>query len=305
MEDFDINLQIDEFISKRKNKNNEKEHEKDILGEIKVETWGSKILTKRFNAFWKMKIIDYNIRNGMKNINQLKNKEDWMVQNRNKELRLNIDKDEIDWEKTYDFIMLRNKEAKLETSTKTSKVRSYRIKNLLEELPTLEIINRRNEEKNNNRCMRCKIESESWSHIWECDMNKHTLYDIVNEQISINIRNLKTKNIYVNEERWTDRIIKILLEKSMIKSNQLIIHDCIKGIFNKRITEIDRNKNIKEEMVKFIEGSTDTIEEEDKLIRLAKNNIAKNNKKIMSTVIANRYIDRLISHQEKVYSVGI
>ncbi|RIA90126.1 hypothetical protein C1645_823747 [Glomus cerebriforme] len=182
----------------------------------------------------------------MKNINQLKNKADWLVQKRNKELRLNID--------TYDFIMLRNEEANLETSTKNSKIRSYRIKNLLEELPTLEIINRRNEDKINNRCMRCKMESESWSHVWECDMNTYTLYDIVNKNILTNIGNLKTKNIYVNEERWKDRIIKILLEKSSIKSNQLIIHDCIKGIFNKRLTEIDRNKEIKYEMEKLIQG---------------------------------------------------
>ncbi|RIA84027.1 hypothetical protein C1645_832890 [Glomus cerebriforme] len=231
------------------------------------------------------------------------------------------------------------------------KKRSYRIKNILEELPTLEIINKRNDNENNNRCMRCKMDNESWNHVWECDMNSFTLYDIVNENISKNIENLKNKNIYVNKDRWMDRIIKILLDNSTIKANQLIIHECIKGIFNKRLTEIEKNKDIKIEMEKFIEGITigtkekiwnercdkinkmekyidnkkdiiknkkdkkgknkRTKEEEiiqhtdldEKLIRLAKNNLVRNNKKLMSQMIADQYIDRLISQQNNVNKI--
>ncbi|RIA82929.1 hypothetical protein C1645_743436 [Glomus cerebriforme] len=88
----------------------------------------------------------------------------------------------------------------------------------------------------------------------ECENNKTTLYEIVQDNIKKLIENLKKKHIKVNEEFWFDRIIRILLEKSTIKQNQLIIHECIKGIFNKRLLEIDNNKEIKHEMGKFIEG---------------------------------------------------
>ncbi|RIA92327.1 hypothetical protein C1645_820838 [Glomus cerebriforme] len=246
--------------------------------------------------------------------------------------------------------MLKNEELNLETTTKNMKKRSYRIKNFLEELLTLEIINKRNVNENNNRCMRCKMDNESWNHVWECDMNSFTLYDIVNGNILKNIENLKKKNIYVNKDWWMDRIIKILLDKSTIKANQLIIHECIKGIFNKRLTEMKQNKDIKVEMEKLIEGIaigtkekiwnewcgkinkiekyidnkkeinhnknvtksklkktkeeiTNHIELEEKLTRLAKNNLARNNKKLMSKVIADRYIDHLITQQENVNKI--
>ncbi|RIA97501.1 hypothetical protein C1645_813900 [Glomus cerebriforme] len=67
----------------------------------------------------------------MKDINRLKNKADWIVQNRNKEMRLNINKEEIDWNKTFEFIMLRQDETTMETTTKNMKTRSYRIKNFI------------------------------------------------------------------------------------------------------------------------------------------------------------------------------
>ncbi|RIA98306.1 hypothetical protein C1645_731762 [Glomus cerebriforme] len=146
----------------------------------------------------------------MKDINQLKNKAEWIVQSRNKEIRINIDKDEIDWNKTFNFIMLKNEELNLETTTKNMKRRSYRVKNFLEELPTLEMINKRNNNEEDNTCMRCKMDNENWNHIWECENNTITLYDIVQENIQKNIENLKKKNIYINEEIWKERITNII-----------------------------------------------------------------------------------------------
>ncbi|RIA83917.1 hypothetical protein C1645_833071 [Glomus cerebriforme] len=42
-------------------------------------------------------------------------------------------------------------------------------------------------------------------------------------------------------------------KKSTIKPNQLIIHECVKGIFNRRLTEIENNNIIEKEMDNFIE----------------------------------------------------
>ncbi|RIA82149.1 hypothetical protein C1645_881200 [Glomus cerebriforme] len=149
---------------------------------------------KKFNAYWKNNIIDNNIRKVMRDINQLRNKAEWMVQRRNKELRLNIDKDEIDWIKTFNFIMLKNEGSTLETTKNFSQ-----------------------------------------------------------ENIKKFIENLRKKNILVNEERWNERITRILLEKSMIKNNQLIIHECIKGIFNKKLLEMESHKEIRKEMERLID----------------------------------------------------
>ncbi|RIA83995.1 hypothetical protein C1645_742664 [Glomus cerebriforme] len=217
------NIQIDELEKQKSKINKREEEEQNILGEIKTEKWGIKILTRQFNAYWKNNIIDYNIRKVMKDINQLKNKAEWIVQSRNKELRMNIDKDEIDWNKTFNFIMLKNEELTFEMMTKNMKKRSYRIKNFLEELHTLELINKRNNNLDDIKCMRCKVDNENWNHIWKCENNSTTLYEIVQENLQKNIENLKKKNIYVNEARWKDRIINILLEKSTTKVNQLII----------------------------------------------------------------------------------
>ncbi|RIA83195.1 hypothetical protein C1645_834176 [Glomus cerebriforme] len=172
----------------------------------------------------------------MKDINQLKNKADWLVQNRNKEMRLNINKEEIDWNKTFEFIILRQDETTMETTTKIRR------------------INKQSNQGNINKCIRCKVKNENWNHVWECEQHKTTLYDIVQDNIKRFIENLKLKNIKVNEEKWSKRIIRILLEKSTIKENQLIIHECIKGIFNKSLLDIDNNKEIRQEMVILIKG---------------------------------------------------
>ncbi|RIA90917.1 hypothetical protein C1645_822756 [Glomus cerebriforme] len=160
----------------------------------------------------------------------------------------------------------------------------------------------------------------------------------------------------MSTQKWFDRIISILLERSTIKANQLIIHECIKGIFNNRLLEIDSNKEIKQEMAKFIEGiasgSKEKIwnvrcnqinklekytenkkeiirtkwenrkirnqskgelnkdkktqkekESEENLLQMARNNINRNNKKLMSRVIADRYIEILITKGEKVHTI--
>ncbi|RIA88910.1 hypothetical protein C1645_825634 [Glomus cerebriforme] len=148
------------------------------------------------------------------------------------------------------------------------------------------------------------------------------------------------KNIIINEERWTDRIIRILLEKSMIKANQLIIHECIKGVFNKKLLLIENNKEIIKEMENLIEGIAigmkekiwndrcnqinkiekyidnkkeiikrqkekiiDQMATEEQIYKLAKNNLDRNKKKLLSRVIADRYIETLITKQEKIKKI--
>ncbi|RIA91164.1 hypothetical protein C1645_822401 [Glomus cerebriforme] len=149
--------------------------------------------------------------------------------------------------------MLKNEESTLETTTKNMKRRSYRVKNFLEELPTLEMINKRTNNKEDNICIRCKVKNENWNHVWECEHNSTTLYEI---------------EIYRKQ-------------KEIIK-NKKVNKDKVKG---------SRTK------------STNQIVSDEKLYELAKNNLVRNNKKLMSRVIADRYIEILITKQEKVQKI--
>ncbi|RIA98031.1 hypothetical protein C1645_850564 [Glomus cerebriforme] len=117
----------------------------------------------------------------------------------------------------------------------------------------MEMLNKRSNQEIQKKCMRCNIEDENWIHIWKCEANKITLYDIVNNNIEKLINKLKQQGIRINEEIWTKRIVELLLERSTIKENQLIIHECIKGIYNKKLTNIDNNKQIRREIKEFIE----------------------------------------------------
>ncbi|RIA93992.1 hypothetical protein C1645_818647 [Glomus cerebriforme] len=92
----------------------------------------------------------------------------------------------------------------------------------------------------------------------------------------------------VKEKIWKERYDKINKISKYIDNKQERYK--IKKVLK------NKNKKTKDEL-------TDPIEVEEKLIRLSKNNIAKNNKKLMSTLIANRYIDSLIIQQEKVNKI--
>ncbi|PKY32153.1 hypothetical protein RhiirB3_450143 [Rhizophagus irregularis] len=60
-----------------------------------------------------------------------------------------------------------------------TKKRSYKIKNLLKELPTYEVLYKRNKRNNNETCPRCNNEIEDWFHIWKCERNEATIEEIL------------------------------------------------------------------------------------------------------------------------------
>ncbi|PKY33814.1 hypothetical protein RhiirB3_453042, partial [Rhizophagus irregularis] len=75
--------------------------------------------------------------------------------------------------------------SKRQCSIEDTRERSYRIKNLLKELPTYEILFKRDVNCiEDNLCMRCgKKESETWDHMWICEDNEATLDKIARESI--------------------------------------------------------------------------------------------------------------------------
>jgi hypothetical protein len=74
---------------------------------------------------------------------------------------------------------------------------AYNLKNYLEILPTMVLLNKRNPEiYNNSRCCRCKFMIKTWTHIWICKENDTTITQIINEafeNLKIKLDNMKFK----------------------------------------------------------------------------------------------------------------
>ncbi|CAB4418115.1 unnamed protein product [Rhizophagus irregularis] len=77
-------------------------------------------------------------------------------------------------EQRLEFISNRTTFTKRQCSSIDTKERSYRIKNLLKDLPTYEVLCKREVEVlENSTCIRCDTnEEETWDHVWICSDNE-------------------------------------------------------------------------------------------------------------------------------------
>ncbi|PKY33552.1 hypothetical protein RhiirB3_394891 [Rhizophagus irregularis] len=149
-------------------------------------------------------------------------------------------KKEFDWRTTLEFISNRTTFTKRQCSLKDTKERSYRIKNLLKELPTYETLYKRN--------VNC-IDAETWDHIWCCEDNEATLDEIVRESIHkyeeyLN-KNDRKEDIMILRNHNVN-FITILEERSNILLGKSRIWELLRGVFNDRFNKLT---NIKEEQI--------------------------------------------------------
>ncbi|RIA86270.1 hypothetical protein C1645_740960 [Glomus cerebriforme] len=75
---------------------------------------------------------------------------------------------------------------------------------------------------------------------------------------------------------------------------------------NKKVRKKWENNKKEKQKKKEIEKNKRTnseIESEEKLLQMAKNKVNKNNKNLMSKVIADRYIEHLITNKDKVQKI--
>jgi hypothetical protein len=126
-------------------------------------------------------------------------------------------KNEINWTKSLNFISNKNKFSFWQCSIEDTRERSYKIKNLLKELPTYSILYERGVNGIENEiCPRCEMMKEDWEHIWICEKNSKKIRDIIEWAIEEYEKRLE-------EERRTDEMrilreifIKVLQEKSEV-----------------------------------------------------------------------------------------
>lgn len=74
---------------------------------------------------------------------------------------------EFDWKYTLKFLYNRNQFLKQQTSIQDSKERFYKIKILLKEFPTYDVLYKRKANFiDNNVCVRCNLYERDWYHMY-------------------------------------------------------------------------------------------------------------------------------------------
>jgi hypothetical protein len=90
----------------------------------------------------------------------------------------------FDWNKSSNFISNRNQYKWYQTNSEDSIERSCKIKNLIEELPTYEVLFKRQVEGIiSNICPRCERCVENWDHTWTCVRNEFTIRETIESAV--------------------------------------------------------------------------------------------------------------------------
>ncbi|PKK67821.1 hypothetical protein RhiirC2_783026 [Rhizophagus irregularis] len=155
--------------------------EKEIAKTIKYsfEIIDEALLVNEFNIYWNQRLINGGYRGWRKKITNAIWKNEILNSNKLDDLFMYNHKKEFDWQTTLEFVSNRIEFSKRQCNNKDTYERSYRIKNLLKDQPTYEILHQRNMNKiDDNKCIRCnKDEVGNWKHIWICDANgSHSFY---------------------------------------------------------------------------------------------------------------------------------
>ncbi|PKC56954.1 hypothetical protein RhiirA1_473237 [Rhizophagus irregularis] len=198
------------------------------------------LLTNEFNLYWNQRLITRGYRGWWKKVTNAIWKNEMLNSNRIDDLFMYNFKKEIDWKTTLEFISNRTEFLKRQCGNKNTYKRSYRIKNLLKEQPTYEILLQRNTNQiEDNKCIRCnENEIESWEHIWICKDNESNLNEILYE--SINCFEQQLKN--VNQEKDIEVLRNFSIEFLNILENKR------RGNINKTIMEIHLQRDQKSNM---------------------------------------------------------
>ena len=140
----------------------------------------------------------------------------------------------IDWIST--FKALNEEEHQLKTNFESSHVKSKRVKRLLEELPTLQVLHERFPDVYNggrNLCLRCRDAVETFDHVWRCPKVKSQLQNAIVNSFNFLKNDLQESNTnFASSETkktaWFD--IKSSSYWRIHDNNGLSFIDLIKGI---------------------------------------------------------------------------
>jgi hypothetical protein len=152
----------------------------------------------------------------------------------------------IDWQNL--FYVLNDSENARVTSFDACKRKQFKIKLLLQLLPTFTIMNARYPQVyTTNTCFRCHTAIEDFDHIWSCLQNTSSLTDLIQKHKQSFLSHLKDLN-KPNNDNLIDAIDQSSIWYCNSFNNNLCFVDLIKGIiptsFSSSITSITKNKQL-------------------------------------------------------------
>ncbi|CAB4424719.1 unnamed protein product [Rhizophagus irregularis] len=216
----------------------------------KIEIIENALLINEYNLIWRKNIITGGFRKWRKKVSMAIWKNEILNSNKLNDLFIRNFMKEFDWRTTLEFISNRTTFTKRQCSSIDTKERSYRIKNLLKDLPTYEVLCKREVEVlENSTCIRCDTnEEETWDHVWICNDNEATLDEILRESISkfeeFLDKNRRLEDVLILRNHNIN-IVTILEERSNILIGKSRIWEMLRGVFNDRFNHITK---VKEEL---------------------------------------------------------
>ncbi|PKC71219.1 hypothetical protein RhiirA1_453784 [Rhizophagus irregularis] len=207
-----------------------------------------------YNLYWNLNLILGNYRGWQKKITETRWKNEFLNSKKIEDLFYYNFKDEFDWVKSLQFISNRNKNSIQQTDISDTRERAYKIKNLMKELPTYEVLNRRKVEGIEDEiCPRCNDEIEDWEHIWICEKNEKNL-NLILEESALIYRDDLRKNDPGKFEFFQEiefNFLDMLNENSSILHNKTRKWELMRGVYNKKFNDLGKKKEEKEIIFDF------------------------------------------------------
>jgi hypothetical protein len=229
---------------------------------LQIEISHNKLRCDTFYLQWNKTYITHLPRRFIRHIQNAENTATWCSQKRFDEI--NTNRQNIHWTTLFEYINYNNLPNTRATNSKYSNLKSFKIKFLLNELPTQQNLNKRNPKNyTNNLCFRCNLTIENNTHWWQCKQNKKKIQKLIEENTEIlitkyqhptadttlqqtikNINNLITKNLSENSNNQMHTIqgfipveLHNLLQKTTEKKGKLK-HSVTSLIFHKLCKKI-------------------------------------------------------------------
>ncbi|PKK58872.1 hypothetical protein RhiirC2_795638 [Rhizophagus irregularis] len=203
-----------------------------IINEFNV-IWSNRIISGGYRA-WRKKITNAIWKNEILNSEKL---DDLFVYNYKKE---------FDWVTTLEFISNRTNFSNRQCCDKDTKERSYRIKNMLKELPSYTTLFMRNTNKiESSKCISCRKYEEDWEHVWICESNEYSIDEIIQESPYKYEVLLEANNKYDDIKILRNHLCNFL---TLIESPSLILigksrkWELLRGIFNNNFNNLSKIK---------------------------------------------------------------
>jgi hypothetical protein len=154
----------------------------------------------------------------------------------------------IDWKESFRLINNEISTSRNVTSRMDASVRTFRVKNFLQLLPTYEILyDRKVWGIPNKKCPRCVLEEESWDHVWCCRKNGDNNNEF--ELFKISIEEVLDEAMTEEDDSTINKFKSSLLEISANKSQIMILDNVLRevtrGLINEKWLKACDNKLMK------------------------------------------------------------